>query len=209
MVTDLLYFIAFGCIWCVCIGAKDLSMNDCGGTFRGKFHRVHCLIWTIGLVQQGFFRLQIPKMDHLGVATPRNKKCPWFWNKKLWIAGATFSRSLKFSWEILCGWCRFGDPKDWEMSRRQVVHCVKSPVKSKILAMESRQHSSVVTNNDIFSWLWTGRRTSNSCEITCILHVSYICMLLGPCILQRFKISPPSRPNETRTSAKSPLSHLH
>lgn len=89
--------LVFHSIWMHLVHLRR-SMNDCGVTFRGKFRRAHCLIWTISLVQQGFFRLQIPKMDHLGVATENQepKKCPWFSNKKLWIAGATFCRSLIF-----------------------------------------------------------------------------------------------------------------
>lgn len=177
------------------------SMNDCGVTFRGKFRRAHCLIWTISLVQQGFFRLQIPKMDHLGVAETKNSE----------LLGQLFAAHWSSPRKSCVVHAELEIPKI-EKCQGNTLCIVKCPVESKIFAMESRQHSSVVTNSDIFSWPWTGPtsgHTPNSCEITCI-HVSYICsicMLLAPCILQRFfQISPPSR--ET-TSAKSPLSHLH
>lgn len=144
------------------------SMNDCGVTFRGKFRRAHCLIWTISLVQQGFFRLQIPKMNHLGVAETKNSEllvqlfaAHWSSPRKSCVVHAEL--------EI---------PKI-EKCQGNTLCIVKCPVESKIFAMESRQHSSVVTNSDIFSWPCTGLtsgHTLNSCEITCpcILHMQHM-----------------------------------
>ena len=156
------------------------SMNDCGVTFRGKFRRAHCLIWTISLVQQGFFRLQIPKMDHLGVATenqePKNVLDSETKNSELLVQ--LFAAHWSSPRKSCAVHAELEIPKI-EKCQGNTLCIVKCPVESKILAMESRQHSSVVTNSDIFSWPWTGLtsgHTPNSCEITCpcILHMQHM-----------------------------------